>query len=106
MSANNAVFVTPVRWTFPGIVEGGKVTLWRHQLVYFVFEGDMDQHGELTHTGLVTKPFLWYMLQCRAKMIHTKEAAVKEASWLASRIEVLEYGVQHSQELRYEEAWE
>lgn len=105
MSANNAVFVIPIEWTFPSVIAGGKVEKWSTQEKFLVFHGDMDQVGELTSTGSVTKELLWHGFCCRALMMDRRENAMLIASHLMAQLEYVEYGVQLMPVLKYEEAW-
>lgn len=105
MSANNAIFVIPIEWTFPSVISGGKVERWSTQERFLVFHGDMDQVGELVSTGSVTKELLWHSFQCQVKMFSGKEAAMSEALLQGHFYEYLEYGIQLMPVLKYEEAW-
>jgi len=105
MSANNAIVVIPIRWTFPAAVSGGKVEKWATRRRFLIFHGDMDQASELTSTGVVTKELLWYAFQNNAKMKDSKKEAMWVAKILASWEMYIEYGTQILPELKYEEAW-
>ncbi len=105
MSANNAIFVIPIEWTFPSVISGSKVERWATLTKFLVFHGDIDQVGELTSTGHVTKELLWHAFQCKATMHDCKSTAKRVASHLEAMQEVLEYGVQLWPTLKYEEAW-
>jgi hypothetical protein len=103
MSANNAVFVVPLLWHHPRVIENGVVTEWSYTKQWAVYHGDFDQHGELTRTGKVEGPFLWSLLQHHAELYTTLKAATTGAQLLGIQIPILEYGVQFCDPLLYEE---
>lgn len=109
MSANNAIFVIPIEWTHPSVISGGKVERWTTHKRWLVFHGDMDRTSELAYANFspntVTKELLWYAFTCGATMHDSRDTAMKVAAHLEAMQEVLEYGEQVTDVLRYEEPW-
>jgi len=62
VSANNAIYVLHVEWTYPCEQQGMVVTKERTVSYFFVFEGDVDMWGELTRSGKLKKSAMWRLM--------------------------------------------
>jgi hypothetical protein len=103
MSANNAVVIQPILWTHPKVYTNGVVSEWATTKKWLVFHGDVDQHGELTHKGQLTREFLWYAMLEKVEVFDDSKVAGTAAVMLGSQINPLEYGIIVGEPLLYEE---
>jgi hypothetical protein len=93
MSANNAIYVLQVKWTYPSERTFTGAIKEKTEDYFFVFEGDVDMWGELTRAGKLKKSAMWkLMLEHNLRRFEKRDTAYTYAHDLNSERHT-EYGL-------------